>query len=49
MDLQKRRAELVERLNQAVLVAEQLKGAIALLDEQLAEPQPNRAERRRKK
>ncbi len=49
MDLQKRRAELVERLNQAVLVAEQIKGAIALIDEQLAEPEPNRAERRRKK
>lgn len=49
MDLQKRRAELQEKLNQAVLVAEQLRGAIAILDEQLAEPEPNRAERRRKK
>lgn len=49
MNLQAKRDELQQRLNQAVLVAEQLKGAIAILDEQIAEPQPNRAERRRAK
>lgn len=47
MDLKAKRDELLQRLNQAVLIAEQLKGAIQILDEQLAEPPPNRAARRR--